>query len=224
MVDDLVVCRVKVPAGKAAGEIPAALDSAGVPFRQIGCVNWPDGFPYRPDVFFRTAHNGEELFLEFRVSEQSARAVTDTDQGPVWKDSCVEFFAAIPGGEGNPAGEAYYNFECNCIGRLLLHHGIKGDRKPAPEETVRSVRRWSSLGDRPFAEKGPLSWSLVEIIPAGAFFKDRPEGLGGMRMRANFYKCGDDLAVPHFLSWAPVRTAKPDFHVPAFFGRLVFEP
>ena len=40
------------------------------------------------------------------------------------------------------------------------------------------------------------------------------------RIRANFYKCGDKTAHPHFLSWSPVSTEKPDFHRPEFFGEL----
>jgi hypothetical protein len=27
-----------------------------------------------------------------------------------------------------------------------------------------------------------------------------------------------------YLAWSPTRTAKPDFHVPAAFGRLVLDP
>ena len=35
-------------------------------------------------------------------------------------------------------------------------------------------------------------------------------------------KCGDDLTVPHFLSWNPIKTEKPDFHRPEFFGTVKF--
>jgi len=47
--------------------------------------------------------------------------------------------------------------------------------------------------------------------------------LNGKTMRANFYKCGDKLQTPHFLSWAPIDLPKPKFHCPEFFGELVFE-
>jgi len=55
------------------------------------------------------------------------------------------------------------------------------------------------------------------------FFKHRIGSLGGKTVRANFYKCGDELQTPHFLSWNPVRTERPDFHRPDFFGVLEFE-
>ena len=40
-------------------------------------------------------------------------------------------------------------------------------------------------------------------------------------VRANFYKCGDKTAHPHFLSWNPVVSSKPDFHRPECFGELI---
>ena len=39
----------------------------------------------------------------------------------------------------------------------------------------------------------------------------------------NVYKCGDNLSQPHFLSWQPIHTDKPNFHVPQFFGEVEFE-
>ena len=42
-------------------------------------------------------------------------------------------------------------------------------------------------------------------------------------IRANFYKCGDKTAHPHYLSWSPIDTPKPDFHRPDFFGELLLD-
>jgi hypothetical protein len=41
--------------------------------------------------------------------------------------------------------------------------------------------------------------------------------------RANFYKCGDKTSHPHWLTWNPVDKPRPDFHLPQYFGTLVFE-
>ena len=46
--------------------------------------------------------------------------------------------------------------------------------------------------------------------------------LDGRTMRANFYKCGDLLPRPHFLSWNAISLPRPDFHCPEFFGTLRF--
>lgn len=47
--------------------------------------------------------------------------------------------------------------------------------------------------------------------------------LDGKTMKGNFYKCGDKLQTPHFLSWSPIGLERPMFHCPAFFGTLSFE-
>ena len=48
------------------------------------------------------------------------------------------------------------------------------------------------------------------------------EQLKGKTFRANFYKCGDMLSVPHYVTWNPVGTPKPDYHRPEYFGELKF--
>jgi len=46
--------------------------------------------------------------------------------------------------------------------------------------------------------------------------------LKGKIFRANFYKCGDKLTVPHYVTWNPVGTENPDYHQPEHFGLLKF--
>ena len=53
-------------------------------------------------------------------------------------------------------------------------------------------------------------------------FADYPIRLeAGTTLRANVYKCGDDLPVPHFISWSPIHTPEPSFHQPTFFGEII---
>ncbi|MGH2565575.1 MAG: carbohydrate-binding family 9-like protein, partial [Ginsengibacter sp.] len=40
--------------------------------------------------------------------------------------------------------------------------------------------------------------------------------------KVNFYKCGDKLPKPHFLTWNTVETEDPDFHAPEYFGSMEF--
>ena len=96
-------------------------------------------------------------------------------------------------------------------------------REHAPQEVMDTVQRWSSLGREPFEERvGECAWELALVIPYSAFFKHRLSGLDGKSIRANFYKCGDKLQTPHFLSWNPINVETPDFHRPDFFGMLKF--
>lgn len=84
-----------------------------LPVHTIGYVNWPDSYPYKPDVKFIIGHNNKEIFLRFFVEEQSVLALTSEDNGEVWTDSCAEFFISLD-------DTGYYNFEFNCIGTMLL--------------------------------------------------------------------------------------------------------
>jgi hypothetical protein len=42
----------------------------------------------------------------------------------------------------------------------------------------------------------------------------------GMILRANFYKCGDNTAQPHYIAWNAVNHPTPNFHLPQYFGEL----
>lgn len=168
---------------------------------------------------FRIAHTQNSILLHFKVKEESVRAKYGKDNGSVWTDSCVEFFS-IPAGDG-----IYYNIECNCIGTILVGAGpVRNNREHAPKEVTALVQRWSSLGNQPFAERiGETDWEVVLIIPYSVFFKHQIDSLDGKEIKANFYKCGDELQTPHFLSWNPIQIEQPDFHRPDFFGTLEFE-
>ena len=43
------------------------------------------------------------------------------------------------------------------------------------------------------------------------------------KLMGNFYKCADGTDSPHYVSWSPIKTEKPNFHCPEFFGELIFE-
>ena len=62
----------------------------------INQVNWPGEYPYCPEASVEVKNDHEWLYLHFRVKGEQLRAVTTADQGPVWEDSCVEFFVKEP--------------------------------------------------------------------------------------------------------------------------------
>ena len=201
----------------SAEDVSKLMDATSVIFNPIDVVNWAD-FPYCPDVEFRVAHTGEAILINYKVKEASVRAVAQADQGRVWEDSCCEFFVRAED------EDEYYNFECNCAGTLLVNFGKKGDRHHAPESVLANVKRWSSLGREPFEERiGECSWELSLVIPVSSLFNHNIKDLSGITLRGNFYKCGDLLQTPHFLSWSPIDLPQPCFHCPEFFGKLFFE-
>lgn len=201
-----------------AQDIPALLGKENITFQPIDTVNWL-AYPYKPSVSFRIAHTENAILLHYKVTEDSVRAKYGEDNGSVWTDSCVEFFS-IPAGDG-----IYYNLECNCIGTVLLAAGAeRNGREHAPLHVTKQIKRWASLGNQPFEERiGECTWEVALLIPYTVFFKHTIKNLDGMSINCNFYKCGDELKIPHFLSWNPIKIENPDFHRPDFFGKLQFE-
>lgn len=188
---------------------------------EIGCNNWPDEFPSDLSANFSIAHDSESLYIRFRVTETYIMAKVEADNGPVWTDSCCEFFVSFD-------DRGYYNFEFSCIGKALLaFRKNKPNPTPAPPSVLDLIERNSTLGDRCFdefkaANMDQGNWELNIRIPRAAFFMHDFKTLDGLSARGNFYKCGDGLTVPHFLSWAPIKSDHPNFHLPAYFGNLLF--
>lgn len=190
-----------------------------VPEHEISCVNWPELYPSKPKTAFKIAHNGTHLFLQFFVEENEILAEASEDNGPVWKDSCVEFFISF--------GDSlhYYNLEMSCIGKVLLgYRKDKADSVHAAPVLLSSVKRYPSLGTEPFGKRqGDFKWNMLVVVPVSVYWQSGLETFSGVKARGNFYKCGDNLTLPHFLSWSPVRTETPNFHMPLYFGDIQFE-
>ena len=212
---------------KKAAEIGAAMDEAGVEYNWIDVAQWPErNNGYKPEVRFRIAYSQQMLFIEYYVKEANIKALYSEDkESKPFKDSCCEFFFS-PECNNN-----YYNMELNCIGKgtfAFRRGGRKGPKIAYGEEIMKRIFRYSTLGEAPIEtsvkENGELfEWKLTVAIPLECFTETPMEALQGKTMRANFYKCGDDMPKPHFLTWNRIEIDKPDFHTPDFFGALTFE-
>lgn len=187
-----------------------------LPPNRIAVVSWPD-FPYLPTVQFKIAHDGQAVFLEYTVIEKERKAVYRQTNDPVYKDSCVECFISFD-------NIHYYNFEFNSLGTAIVGYGTihKADRRRLPNaliETIDTVAMWDKLTNL----KDGMYWTLQLKIPLSIFAQSALHSLMGVEATANFYKCGDDLKDPHFVSWKKIETAEPNFHQPDFFGKILFE-
>ena len=218
MNNKLIINRIE-PVADAAS-VPGAFAAAEVPYHTLDALNWPDSYPYKPDVRFAAAHTSDAVLLHFKVREQSVLAHCSSDRESVWQDSCVEFFLSPEPGDG-----LYYNFEFNCIGRMYACVGPdRNSRQFLPESAYAAIKRASSLGETAFEERlGECEWDLSAIVPVSCLVRHDIASLDGLQMSGNFYKCGDHLSVPHFVSYAPINVPKPDFHRPDCFCKLVFE-
>ena len=194
-------------------DLDTALELSGARF-DVDCVNWPEAFPYAPLCGGRIARTQDALVVDFRVSGLDLRARNTADNGRQWEDSCVEVFIQDPE-DGN-----YYNFEINALGKVLACKGPeRHNRTPRPAEEMEQILRFTQMEGGPLEQEGIHTWRVGVVIPFRLLGID-PERLP-RSIRANFYKCGDKTAHPHFLSWSPVETPKPDFHRPEFFGELI---
>ena len=185
--------------------------------QKIECINWQE-YPYRPELKFRIAHTGNAIWLKFYVNEKSILARETNTNGAVHKDSCVEFFIS-------PDGNEYYNFEFSCIGTIHLGHGPgRASRSMIAPDIAEKIQVSSTLGSMPFEEKtGDFTWEMMIVIPGECFVFDEIETFQGLDATANFYKCGDETADPHFVTWNPVKTENPDYHRPEYFGKIHFQ-
>lgn len=197
---------------EAASDILEEEGSAG----SLESVNWPDRFPYKPITSFRVARSTTAMFIKYSVYGNVLCAVYSKDQDPVWKDSCVEFFCKRVDQNG------YMNFEFNCIGACYsaVHITRNESEKRSPEE-LKQILRYPSIGTKAFQEmEGMFEWELTVAIPFALLGID-PDNLPD-KILGNFYKCADDTAFQHYLSWNPIQAPAPDFHRPEFFGELKF--
>jgi hypothetical protein len=180
----------------------------------LACAPWK-AYPYQPEVSYVMAHNNECIFLKFYVAEQFVAAAYGATNAPVYEDSCVEFFISFD-------ETGYYNFEFNCIGACLASFGsTRGNRGLLTEESIGKIRS-QAVVTRNGGEEA-VRWTITLAIPLAAFEFHSLASLSGVRCRANFYKCGDGLPAPHYLTWSEVESPEPDFHLPQFFGTVAFQ-
>jgi hypothetical protein len=182
----------------------------------VDTINWK-AYSYKPEVKFYAAYAETSFYLLFDVREDAIRAVNTSYHSPVYQDSCVEFFVQRPG------SPVYRNFEFNCIGAVLA--AVRENRtsfQHLPQEVMDTIRIYTSLPEKkPVTQNTPCHWQLLAGIPFALL--DIPESNpAGITLHANFYKCGDETPTPHFLSWNPVQTERPDFHRPECFGEIRF--
>ena len=182
----------------------------------VNQVNWPDAFPEKPEVTVEVSNDHEALYLKWHVKGEQLRAVTTEDQGPVWEDSCVEFFCQVPG------DMHYMNFETNCIGAMVGSRrlGRAEDVQPFSSDEMRRIERQCTFPREAFEEKdGLFEWTVELRIPLNMIFREA-QTVFPQKLRCNFYKCADKTKRPHFVSWQPICLPKPDFHCPQFFGEI----
>ena len=191
--------------------------------------HWPTPHGFRPRVALRLQWTDAALHGIFRVEDEHVLARATAFNELVCRDSCVEIFVEPLGGVG------YCNFEFNPCGVKHISHVRDPRRRPkelggffydfdfwTPSEGDQVAVAHSIDGPVTEERVGPCVWTLGFRIPFATLLAHTggPLPRAGAVWRFNAYKCGDDLSVPHWVSWNPVDTL--NFHNPKCFGELLF--
>ncbi len=156
-------------------------------------------------------YDNERLYVHLSAAEKDIRAEYTQPLSPVHEDSCLEFFFQPEGWEN------YFNIEVNPNGCACIQVGpCRGDR-------IDIVRRSDASYFDIRTNRTEGGWDVFYHIPLKFIRLFCPGYRFEGTLYANLYKCGDKTIAPHYLSWAPIDLPKPDFHCPAYFGKMIFE-
>lgn len=196
----------------AISEVSFLLDSEDK--NKLNQVPWAK-YNYLPRVHFAMAYGTDCIFLKYYVNEKFIRAAHGAANTAVYQDACVEFFISFD--DEKP----YYNLEFNCIGTMLIGYGeTKTERVLLSDQLISQIKYQAVINND---QRGnDVHWELTVAIPFTTFCFHKLNSLEGKKCRANFYKCGDNLPTPHFISWSNIKWPEPNFHLPEFFGTLQF--
>jgi hypothetical protein len=193
--------------------------------KPLAIQNYMGNIPaFRPAVQSRMAYDDQHLYVIFKVEDRYVRSVTTATNGPVWRDSAVEFFfspeAAHP--------ENYFNLEINCGGTLLMHFNDRSRKKSISldPEDLKQIAIAHSLPKTVDPEMaGPVTWTIECRIPFSLLTKyaEITKPSSGVKWRGNFYKIAENSSNPHYITWSQIDQPKPNFHVPESFGTLEFK-
>ena len=188
---------------------------------------------FRPAVNAKMAYDNDNIYVIFRVEDKYVRCITDRINGPVFRDSAVEFFFS-PDVE-NPLH--YFNLEVNCGGTALMqfHSLLNGRRetKRLTEEDIGQIEIAHSLPkivDPEITEE--VTWTIEYRIPLALLqkYSDVTMPAKGVEWRANFYKIAENNSNPHHITWSKIDSfwavhnySRPNFHIPEAFGKIVFK-
>jgi hypothetical protein len=176
------------------------------------------GSPPRLETTCTPFHDGHRLIVLFSCRDDEIVSTYEERDQPLYEEDVVEIFLA-------PATlEEYFEIE-------VSPRGIVFDaRVQSPDlerSTMRVDRRWDCAelfaGVRITRGESELfTVETVVVIPFASLEVDPPGP--GAEWRGNFFRI--DRSASHgdsFSAWQPTGRTPPDFHVPAAFGKLVFQ-
>ncbi len=184
---------------------------------EIANFPWEKDGAFHPESFAAIfAVEGEGIHALLWSFEENPLCNCTNRDDPVYTDSCLEFFLMPVEGDNR-----YINFEVNKNGVYLSQIGTcRHDRVFIKSLTdIEPV-----IGTMEITEDDKTAWGYEIIIPEKLISSlyGTDYHIKETTVKGNFYKCAELSDNPHFGSFFPVKTEKPDFHRPEFFGSIEF--
>lgn len=186
-----------------------------IPKAEIDYFGWVEN-DYRPRVFARLCYDSEAIYIKFWAYEDEVRGEHKTHEEGVCEDSCVEFFFCPD------SKEDFLNIETNCLGCQLI--GLGKDRYVRKDIPVdEDLMQISTSVSDPVTYHDEF-WTAEYRVPF-SFIKEQFDGADVIEegMRGNLFKCGDLTKYEHYGMWNPNLSPTPDYHLPEYFGKFIFE-
>ena len=193
--------------------------------KSVTITNYMGEVPaFKPKAQAKMVYDKDNLYVIFRVEDRYVKSITDKNNGPVYRDSAVEFFFS-PDVENS---HLYFNIETNCGGKVLFHHNNPTDRslnKRLTDEDIALLEIAHSMPaivDPEITDE--VTWTIEYKVPLALLQKYSPVTMPakGVEWRANFYKIASITSNPHYITWSKIDRPVPNFHVPENFGKIIF--
>ncbi|SHN24295.1 Carbohydrate-binding family 9 [Cyclobacterium lianum] len=179
---------------------------------------------FSPKTQLKLRYDKKNIYGIFKVEDRYVRCLVQEVNGPVSTDSCVEFFFS----PDVTAPLEYFNLEINCAGVPLMHHVTKPRKtyEVLDASDIAQIEIAHSMPDKVDPEiQDEVTWYIEFSMPLDILKKYREitTPAPGVTWKANFYKTGSKTSNPHFFTWNEVVNERPDFHLPAYFGEIIFQ-
>lgn len=189
--------------------IRSAADLSLCPTFLVDQFNWGGG--YRPVTSGRLGFFPETGFLlEMECREADPCRTYRQDNDPVYLDSAMEAFFCFAPEETAPC---YLNFEMNANGAMLACYGrSRLHRTPVAGSLRQELLCKADIREDSWRIRLTLPMTLITALYPGLTLGS------GSGFTCNFYKIKESEGLTHFASFAPIRTPRPDFHLPEYFA------
>ena len=179
---------------------------------------------FRPTTEAKVVYDANNVYVIFRVHDKFVKSTVTAFNGHVSGDSCVEFFFSPNSDEPGQ----YFNLEINAGGTPLIFFVTKPRKEyvKLADSLIAQIEIAHSLPSVVDPEiSDPVTWTIECRVPLEILkqFTNVTMPKPGVMWRANFYKTGSDTSNPHYYTWSPVANPKPDFHLPNYFGTIIFK-